>query len=164
MCRHWSRPNDPRPSRCLRGGRADVGLLRIDGGDGMKAPELPKVTGKTLFIRNELYTAALARAEKAEAELATARELIAMLEGEQAHADRAEALLAEAVEALKGWAAIYENCSISTGYCCCGDAMEGHANPMNCGHSPVDQGGYYASQQIESARATLAKIKEAGNG
>jgi hypothetical protein len=78
-----------------------------------------------------------------------------------ARADRAEALLKEAVEALEGWAAIYDNCSISTGYCCCGDAMESHANPMDCGHSPVDQGWYAANQQIESARATLAKIKEA---
>lgn len=27
---------------------------------------------------------------------------------------------------------------VSSGVCCCGDAMNGHASPMTCGHSPVD--------------------------
>lgn len=35
-----------------------------------------------------------------------------------------------------------ENAEVQSGVCCCGDSMEGHANPMNCGHSPVDMWSY----------------------
>lgn len=31
---------------------------------------------------------------------------------------------------------------VSSGVCCCGDAMDGHASPMVCGHSPVDMWDY----------------------
>ncbi len=27
---------------------------------------------------------------------------------------------------------------VSSGVCCCGEAMDGHSSPMSCGHSPVD--------------------------
>lgn len=27
---------------------------------------------------------------------------------------------------------------VSSGVCCCGDTIDGHASPMICGHSPVD--------------------------
>lgn len=28
---------------------------------------------------------------------------------------------------------------VGSGVCCCGESMEGHSSPMECGHSPVDQ-------------------------
>jgi hypothetical protein len=31
--------------------------------------------------------------------------------------------------------------------CCCGDPMEGHASPINCGHSPVSMRDHYASKE-----------------
>jgi len=55
--------------------------------------------------------------------------------------------------------AILINCDVSTGVCCCGDAMDGHASPMSCGHSPVDMGEYTISGWIDEARAALAKEK-----
>jgi hypothetical protein len=79
-------------------------------------------------------------------------------------ADRIEALtakLAQAVERLEAWVKLAEHCSIEDGVCCCGEDMEGHSNPMNCGHSPVDHGAYIAGQLEESTRATLAEIKGA---
>jgi len=33
---------------------------------------------------------------------------------------------------------IMKNSDVSSGVCCCGDSMERHADPMNCGHNPVD--------------------------
>ena len=27
---------------------------------------------------------------------------------------------------------------VSSGVCCCGEAIDGHSNPMSCGHTPVD--------------------------
>ena len=30
------------------------------------------------------------------------------------------------------------NAQVSSGVCCCGDSMQGHADPMASGHSPVD--------------------------
>ena len=78
-------------------------------------------------------------------------------------ADRIEALeanLAQAVERLEAWVKLAEHCSIEDGVCCCGEDMEGHSNPMNCGHSPVDHGAYIAGQLEESTRATLAEIKD----
>lgn len=50
---------------------------------------------------------------------------------------------------------ILENCDISSGVCMCGDSMEHHGNPMDCGHSPVDQGQYYAGSAIEIAKQAL---------
>ena len=41
---------------------------------------------------------------------------------------------------------IFANCTVTDGVCCCGDNMEGHADPMNCGHSPVDHGAYAVDQ------------------
>ena len=49
-----------------------------------------------------------------------------------------------------------ENTSIETGYCCCGDGMDGHASPMICGHSATDQGAYLAGLLYEDAKAAIA--------
>mgnify|MGYP000846790213 FL=1 len=51
--------------------------------------------------------------------------------------------------------AIIEHCDVTEGVCCCGDDMDTHAEPMSCGHSPVDHGSYTASQWLDEARATL---------
>lgn len=37
----------------------------------------------------------------------------------------------------------------ATGVCCCGASMDGHEDPMECGHSPVDS-GIYAFRGIQS--------------
>ena len=70
----------------------------------------------------------------------------------------AEAGVAELVEALTRAVAIIEHCDVTEGVCCCGDNMDTHAEPMSCGHSPVDHGSYTASQWLDEARATLTKI------
>ncbi len=53
--------------------------------------------------------------------------------------------LAEAQQTIERQAAqiemmrdFIETAPVSTGVCCCGESMEGHSSPMNCGHTPVD--------------------------
>lgn len=70
----------------------------------------------------------------------------------------AEERLAKAVEALGACIASLEMADTSEGVCCCGDNMEGHSDPMACGHIPVDMGDYYAQSALESARAILKEI------
>lgn len=62
----------------------------------------------------------------------------------------------ELAEALRGLLACTERLDFSEGYCCCGDPMDGHSNPMDCGHSPIDMGEYYAWLARKDARAALA--------
>lgn len=50
-----------------------------------------------------------------------------------------------------------EGFPVSSGVCMCGDAMEGHSNPMDSGHTPVDSGDYYLSELIKEAAQLLAK-------
>jgi hypothetical protein len=52
---------------------------------------------------------------------------------------------------------IIDHIGIAEGYCCCGDSMEHHANPMDCGHSPVDAGYYYHGPVVDRA---IQLIKE----
>ena len=61
--------------------------------------------------------------------------------------------------ALIVWEAAYDNTLMRSGVCCCGDDMETHSPPMNCGHSPVDSGEYYASSAIMQTRAVLEATK-----
>lgn len=70
-----------------------------------------------------------------------------------------EVRLAKAVEALRATTASIEHADMSDGVCCCGDNMDGHADPMSCGHSPTDMGEYYAHKAVEMARAVLAEIE-----
>lgn len=58
--------------------------------------------------------------------------------------------------ALNAYMAAIEHADMSDGVCCCGDNMEGHSDPMNCGHSPVDMGEYHAHQVLSAARAALS--------
>ena len=73
----------------------------------------------------------------------------------------AEERLAKAVEALGACIASLERADTSGGVCCCGDNMEGHSDPMACGHIPVDMGDYYAQSALEAAHAILKEIDNA---
>jgi hypothetical protein len=70
-----------------------------------------------------------------------------------------EARLSKAVELLEAWGDVAVHCSIEEGVCCCGDNMENHTNPMDCGHTPLDHGTYIAGHLEETTRSTLAEIK-----
>lgn len=93
--------------------------------------------------------------------IAAARELVPALAAERdaqtARADAAEAEVArlkdenERLRSLVDSAhGIFANCEVSAGVCCCGENMDGHSNPMECGHSPVDMGDYSAGQWLAS--------------
>ena len=58
--------------------------------------------------------------------------------------------------ALNGCIAAIEHADMADGVCCCGDNMDNHSEPMNCGHSPVDAGEYHAHQALTAARAALS--------
>ena len=58
-------------------------------------------------------------------------------------------------DALDGLLASVEHANFEEGWCCCGDDMLHHQNPMDCGHTPVDMGEYHASLAIKEARAAL---------
>jgi len=73
---------------------------------------------------------------------------------------RLTARVAELEGALAGCVAAIEHADMSDGVCCCGDNMEGHSDPMNCGHSPTDMGEYHASQVLSVARAALSTPAE----
>ena len=69
-----------------------------------------------------------------------------------------EAKLAKAVGLLEAWVNVATHCTIEDGVCCCGDNMDTHAEPMDCGHSPVDHGAYIANGLVEETNATLAEL------
>ena len=56
----------------------------------------------------------------------------------------------------KNWSSLCSNAAVTSGVCCCGDSMDGHASPMSCGHSPCDSGEYYAYQLSEETDKCLA--------
>lgn len=59
------------------------------------------------------------------------------------------------------------NAPVASGVCCCGDSMENHADPMSCGHIPVDmwddykEGLFDQSPTISLARRDTLKKAEA---
>ena len=63
---------------------------------------------------------------------------------------------AKLVGALKACVSSLERANTAEGVCCCGDSMERHGAQMDCGHSPLDMGDYYASKALEAARAAIA--------
>ena len=85
-------------------------------------------------------------------------------------ADRIEALEAQVraadalAEKLEGWIGVAANCTIKSGVCCCGDNMERHGNPLDCGHSPVDHGAYVAMQLIDDTTSALAAYRATKEG
>lgn len=76
-----------------------------------------------------------------------------------ARALAAEERLAKSVELLEAWVDVATHCTIEEGVCCCGDGMDTHAEPINCGHSPVDHGAYVATGLMEKTSNTLAGFK-----
>lgn len=62
-------------------------------------------------------------------------------------------------EALDALLATIERLDIREDVCCCGDDMEGHSDPMACGHGPVDAGEYYHGQTIEKAKNAIRKAQ-----
>ena len=57
--------------------------------------------------------------------------------------------------ALRGLLSTVERLDISEGVCCCGDDMATHAEPMSCGHTPVDAGHYHHGNAIQQARDAI---------
>lgn len=43
----------------------------------------------------------------------------------------------------------------TNGVCCCGDNMERHANPMDCGHTETDSGSYAQYLVLQNAEKKL---------
>jgi len=68
-------------------------------------------------------------------------------------------VLRQVVEALRGWETVAAHCEIGNGVCCCGDSMDGHSNPMECGHTPVDKGAQYADATLAQTIAALAAVQ-----
>lgn len=56
---------------------------------------------------------------------------------------------------LKRWMDTSREVDCSSGVCCCGDSMENHADPMCCGHSPVDSGTYVVDRLREQTYMVL---------
>lgn len=61
------------------------------------------------------------------------------------------------LEKLQQLLSAYEQADHRAGYCCCGDDMERHGDPMDCGHTPVDAGEYAADNVIRDVKALIAK-------
>ncbi len=59
----------------------------------------------------------------------------------------------QADELLNRVKGLLMNCSVDSGVCGCGDAMEDHS--VYCGHSPVDYGQYVADKLLEDIRKYL---------
>ena len=73
-------------------------------------------------------------------------------------ADRIEALITERdqmLQLVQRAITIFENCSVSTDACCCGDSMSSHGDAISCGHTPVDMGDYQSSLWLSEARGIL---------
>ena len=75
-----------------------------------------------------------------------------------AERDSLKAVLKKAVGLLEAWINVAAHCTIEEGVCCCGDNMDTHAKPINCGHSPVDRGVYIAEGLVEETNTTLAEL------
>lgn len=48
-----------------------------------------------------------------------------------------------------------QHAQVSSGVCCCGDSLIGHADPMDCGHSPRDTWDYASDRFINEMQALL---------
>ena len=95
--------------------------------------------------RADRAISALAPYRAAEILAAEANERARALGQAAEHINRLEA-------ALRGLLSTVERLDISEGVCCCGDDMATHAEPMSCGHTPVDAGHYHHGNAIQQAR------------
>lgn len=115
--------------------------------------DLLKETSKQRDFLDRLQSDECFRREKAEAErdalARRCRELESSLQkaafkqqaDESAYSvvvQQNDALRAE-VEGLRQFVDFVRHAPVSSGVCCCGDNMANHPEPMNCGHSPVDE-------------------------
>lgn len=73
--------------------------------------------------------------------------------------DRADHIQAALTEVLD----ILERAEIKTGVCCCGDSMDRHDLPFNCGHSPVDEFDYHGLPVLQNARRLLQSYEQQSN-
>ena len=62
------------------------------------------------------------------------------------------------IEAARAALAMLEMADCSTGYCCCGSAVDGHG--IYDGHGPVDDGDYHQMKAIEALRTALAAAEQ----
>lgn len=83
------------------------------------------------------------------------------------HYDMAVASRAALAGSGDGWRLVpvefiefVKNAPVSSGTCCCGDDMENHANPMSCGHSPVDEWDYSLSKWLKQISASPSTAGE----
>ena len=67
----------------------------------------------------------------------------------------AQAEIARRRGALERAISFVEHAEVSGGVCCCGDSIEGHRYPMNCGHSPRDMWDYASEGFINEMQALL---------
>lgn len=65
-----------------------------------------------------------------------------------------------AISVIESLLSVIERADVREGCCCCGDNMENHSNPMDCGHSPIDAGEYYTGLAVEQAQQYLKAKRE----
>jgi len=99
-------------------------------------------------LKADAALSALAPIRSAEILAAEANERARALGQAAEHINRLEA-------ALRGLLSTVERLDISEGVCCCGDDMATHAEPMSCGHTPVDAGHYHHGNAIQQARDAI---------
>lgn len=82
-------------------------------------------------------------------------ELFVLIDELAAHRTAGQAELVEAAT----WALNFlESAPLESGYCMCGDPVEGHG--MHSGHSPVDDLAYGAGQVADCLKAALAPLSQ----
>lgn len=68
--------------------------------------------------------------------------------GPRAHTMR-PLYLRPSAEHLAAFIDFVKNAPVYSGVCCCGDSMQGHADPMTAGHTPVDRWDYSLSLWLD---------------
>ena len=66
------------------------------------------------------------------------------------------------ITALQNLMHVIENCSVTAGHCFCGDSMDRHSHPMDCGHTATDMGAKYADDAYETGKQALAAAEKIG--
>ena len=101
---------------------------------------------------------AVKRIKELEAKLVRYDDLVADEINLRSENETLKAKLAKVVGLLEAWVNVATHCTIEDGVCCCGDNMDTHAEPMDCGHSPVDHGAHIAMGLAEETETTLAEL------
>lgn len=77
--------------------------------------------------------------------------------GQQEANARLIAAAPELLAIVKGVLGMLQNCSVTSGVCCCGEEIDRHSRAMDCGHTPVDSGAYYAQSLFKDVTAAITK-------